>query len=1304
MTGPGDDLSTPVEPLLREALATMADLSIVVFDPKMRIVSAQGGAIAKHGWFTDRIVGRRAPEVLPAPAWEQVGPLYARALRGETVKVELPTHDGGAIYETTFAPVRRDGRIVGGVASSADVTVRHRAEQELRRSEREFRQLAESAADVVTRSAPDGTVLYVSPAARAVFGVDPHDRAAAKGHHGVHPEDRAGLAATREAVLADGVQRQAEYRFTRPDDGREVWLQTDLRAWRDPVTGVVTELHGATRDITRRRADDELRRQWERAFATDPRGIALADPATSIVRRVNPAFAAMHGGTREEFVGASLRGFTTGPTRERMPSLREVVAGGGRVRYEADHVRLDGTVFPVAAEAVAATGGDDHPLYRICFVTDLTEAHARQASERRAHEGFERVFAEAPVGMVVLRDGRVERANTAFAAMVGLDTDALCGRTLAEFLDPDGPVPPLGPAVQDRRLRSADGLELHLRLRSSVLQDAQGEPLVLVHLADRTAEVLANEELRRASALFETSFSGAPIGMCLVGLDGRFLRVNDALCALLGRSADELRGLGFEELTHPDDPRVDLALLDEALAGRRSSYEFEKRYRTADGRWVACRLSVALVRDDEGRPRHFISQIIDLTALQEAQGELAHVNARLQAILDHSPTAIYMRDLEQRWVVANAETGRITGTPGAVLVGNAFADTHPEVSAKSAADDAEVLRTGEPMSFDETATDVHTGTEHHFWSLKFPVRDADGTVVGLGGVSVDVTERERDARELAKARALFQTVFAGAPMGMLVSQLLPGRRTAVLECNEAFAAMTGRVPEDLIGQDAGFVVHPDDLPDRQALLEDMAAGRPTSRELRLQHLDGHDVWALVVPTLVPGPDGERLAVLHALDISERKRFEGRLQHLADHDALTGLFGRRRFEEELEREVTRVRRTAQAGVLLMLDLDGFKYVNDAFGHSTGDQLITRLGAALGGALRDTDVLARIGGDEFAAILPATDLAGGRLVAQELVETVRAHGRVIVGGGHAEVTASVGVTTIGGTPDLAGELLLVEADIAMYEAKDSGKDRIAVYDRADGRREQLSRRTDWIGRLRRAIAKEQFVLLAQPIIPLAAAGPGREHYELLLRLVDDDGRLVPPGTFLYHAERHGLVGDIDRWVLGQAVRALHAAHAAGRHVEFAVNLSARTIQDLGIAEHLAELLREHPVPPGTLMIEVTETAAITNVSRAAELARQLQGLGCQLALDDFGAGFASFYYLKHLVFDVLKIDGDFIDRLPTSTTDQLVVRAVVDIARGLGAKVVAERVGDAETVSLLRDLGVDYGQGYFLGRPRRLADLI
>jgi diguanylate cyclase (GGDEF)-like protein len=451
-----------------------------------------------------------------------------------------------------------------------------------------------------------------------------------------------------------------------------------------------------------------------------------------------------------------------------------------------------------------------------------------------------------------------------------------------------------------------------------------------------------------------------------------------------------------------------------------------------------------------------------------------------------------------------------------------------------------------------------------------------------------------------------------------------------------------------------------------------------------------------------------VSLLLAAITSERERAQqalrsahGELQYLADHDPLTGLLNRRSFERELDSHLERGRRYGLGGAALVLDLDHFKDVNDSLGHHTGDELLVRVAHALHGRLRETDVLARLGGDEYAVLLPRADAAGVRKVTQDLAAAVRELTVQTRDGRRRTVTASLGVAMID-EEALTAEDIMVNADLAMYDAKEAGRDRVVIHGSDEYAHARMKGRLTWHDRIRRALEEDRFTLLAQPIVELAS---GRaSHYELLVRMEDQTGDLIPPAAFLYTAERLNLVQEIDRWVVSCAIAMLERHQRLGRALTLEVNLSGRSLGDPQLLELIVAGLRRTEIPPRRLIFEVTETTAVANMAAARSFGHRLSELGCRFALDDFGAGFGSFYYLKHLPFDFLKIDGEFVRNCRASATDRLLIRAVVDIAKGLGKETVAETVGDDATVELLARLGVDYGQGYHLGPPGPVDEVL
>lgn len=445
------------------------------------------------------------------------------------------------------------------------------------------------------------------------------------------------------------------------------------------------------------------------------------------------------------------------------------------------------------------------------------------------------------------------------------------------------------------------------------------------------------------------------------------------------------------------------------------------------------------------------------------------------------------------------------------------------------------------------------------------------------------------------------------------------------------------------------------------------------------------------------------AVVTFRDITERKRAQAQLQYLADHDVLTGLFNRRRFGEELTRQIRNTGGVGAGSALLVFDIDNFKYVNDALGHPAGDELIRTLASKLRSRIRRTDVIGRLGGDEFAVLLGGVDAKRATELAEEMLELVRSH-RVVARDKPVRATTSIGMTMFDRS-DLTAEQLLMEADVALYEAKAGGRDRCVMFTRnplsqANGRPGSV-----WTDRIKRALDDDLFAVYAQPIVALdTAAANGIDRYELLVRMREEDGRAVLPGAFLPVAERFGLVGMIDAWMIRRAVKLVESAQVAGRRIMLGVNLSGHSISGQELAEVIEEELTSSPIDPSSLVFEITETAAISNMEEACKLASRIRRWGCRFAVDDFGAGFGSFYYLKYLPVDYLKIDGEFIRHLDRSDIDQRMVRAMVQIARAVGMQTIAEFVESAETLELLRECGVDFVQGYHLARPAPVDEVL
>ena len=551
--------------------------------------------------------------------------------------------------------------------------------------------------------------------------------------------------------------------------------------------------------------------------------------------------------------------------------------------------------------------------------------------------------------------------------------------------------------------------------------------------------------------------------------------------------------------------------------------------------------------------------------------------------------------------------------------------------------------------------------------------------------------------KLEQDGARFRSAFTGAPIGMALVDM-EGR---LLQVNDALCRIIGLTQEGLTATTLDAITHPEDLDRDARSFCDLLGGKIPNYQVekRYRHAWGHYLWVLLSVSLVRDPRGAPLhLVAQVQDISERKQLATRLEYLIDHDFLTGLFNRRRFQEELVREVERISRYGARGAVLMIDLDNFKKVNDAFGHKAGDDLLKGVAGALRHRRRQSDVLARVGGDEFAMLLPETNVEQAQVLAESIVKALGRH-VVVLGEQTIHITASVGVAPLDG---LGAVEVLEFADSAMYQAKEAGRNRVASQ-RGSGRHtDRVSRRNE-VEQIRTALEENRLLLYCQPILDLKRNEV--RQYELLLRLRSDAcAEPLSPNSFLYVAERFNLIQEIDCWVACKGIDLIAEYRRAGRRLTLHVNLSGKSIGDPRVAALIEDAISGAGIDPACLIFELTETTAITNIEDARAFAHRLKGRGCQFALDDFGAGFGSFYYLKRLPFDYFKIDGDFIQGIAASPMDQLVVGAIVGIARGMGKKTIAEFVPDEDARRLLEKSGVDYAQGYHVGRPGPLRDVL
>ncbi len=626
---------------------------------------------------------------------------------------------------------------------------------------------------------------------------------------------------------------------------------------------------------------------------------------------------------------------------------------------------------------------------------------------------------------------------------------------------------------------------------------------------------------------------------------------------------------------------------------------------------------------------------------------------------------------------------------------------HPEDLARVSASMRDHIAGKTPM-FESVHRLKHTDGEWRWVVGRARARvDDQGRLRRLIGVELDITERKLYEEALFREKESAQITLQSIGDGVITCDA-HGR---VEYLNPVAEELTGWRLEDSLGRTIDEIFRAfheetcEPLENPLAVAVRRIRSIKSVRPMLLIRRDGNELY--IESTASPIRDGSGTVtggVLVFHDVSESRELNRRLSYHASHDVLTGLVNRREFETRLERALKSAKARETSYALCYIDIDQFKIVNDTCGHSAGDALLGQVGALLKSKVRWRDTLARLGGDEFGVLLESCSLEEALRTAETLRESIR-NFRYTWEDRTFRLGASLGVVPITAeNEDVAS--VLSAADSACGAAKESGRNRVHCFEENDIDLMRRRREMQWAARINNALEESRFELFRMTIQPLQVEDAG-EHFELLLRMRDESGKIVAPDQFIAAAERYGITPSIDRWVIDSAFRWLVSEADERRRLTMcSINLSGQSLGDDKFLPFVIEQFHRSGIDGSKICFEITETAAIANFSQASRFIQALKELGCKFALDDFGTGLSSFGYLKHFPVDFLKIDGSFVKGLLHDPIDREMVRSINEIGHLTGKKTIAEWAENAEIVEVLRGLGVDYAQGYGISQPQRV----
>ena len=810
-------------------------------------------------------------------------------------------------------------------------------------------------------------------------------------------------------------------------------------------------------------------------------------------------------------------------------------------------------------------------------------------------------------------------------------------------------------------------------------------------------------DLARSAAEWSYAMDFLEDPMYLVDLDDRLIRANRAFYNQIGKSPEQALGLDVRSLIHLK-PEATPCPACAARLDRRDAFFTKEADDPTNPTGRPIEVTIRVVKDDYGRPIGIFQGLRDLSHLRQTEQALRQSQNRLANAQRIARVGSWDWDIKKDELICSTELHNIFGMekPDGPISMDAFIQRFPlkeQAVFRNALEQS--IKTGQAFRLDHEL--VLTGSNRRYIHQETQVNmTKDGRTMSLSGTAQDITDRKLAEKALFEEKEKAQVTLRSIGDAVLTTnkngivEYLNPAAEMLLELDAA--SVIGKYHQEVVRVYDSTTRAPKDNPIARCL-ENKTPEIMDEHNLVISHGNHEHVVDITVAPIYGKYGDLNGCVLVAHDVTEMHSMARMLNFQATHDELTGLINRREFEVRLSQALETAHIDNQQHALVYMDMDNFKIVNDTCGHLAGDELLKQFCALLKSHVRATDTFARLGGDEFAVLLIGCPMRQAKNIGAEIQKRVQEF-RFQWSDRNFEIGVSMGITLITNKSRSATEVLN-NADSACYVAKNAGRNLVHIYNENDAVVQQHRGEMQWVQRITQALADDRFTLYYQAIQPISSVNSKVEHFEILVRMIDEQGNLVGPQNFIPAAERYQLMTAIDRWVIDAAFNTL-ADHNADNAQPwyFSVNLSAQSLSDPEFLDFIVETQSKIEINPQWICFEITETAAITKLAHAKNFINVLKQLGFRFALDDFGSGMSSFAYLRELNIDFLKIDGAFVKQIDQNRIDYAMVSSINQIGQLMGIQTIAEFVENAQILELIKTLQIDFAQGYGIDKPKPL----